>query len=78
MWNTGGCKSWYLDEHGNNRTLWSGFTWEYWRQTRRIDPAEYEFFAPSSSPVVRPTTVLEDLPAQSFPTSITSERKDRS
>ncbi|MFD0365331.1 flavin-containing monooxygenase [Nocardia sp. GCM10030253] len=72
VWNTGGCKSWYLDEHGNNRTLWSGFTWEYWRQTRRVNPAEYEFFGSRSSPVVRPTIVLEDVPAQSFPTSITS------
>jgi hypothetical protein len=24
VWNTGGCSSWYLDEHGVNRTLWSG------------------------------------------------------
>ena len=24
VWNTGGCRSWYLDEHGVNRTLWSG------------------------------------------------------
>ncbi|MCB0941673.1 MAG: NAD(P)/FAD-dependent oxidoreductase, partial [Mycobacterium sp.] len=30
VWNTGGCSSWYLDEHGKNRTLWSGMTWQYW------------------------------------------------
>ncbi|NMN99347.1 flavin-containing monooxygenase [Antrihabitans stalactiti] len=42
VWNSGGCSSWYLDEHGNNRTLWAGFTWEYWRDTRRIKPEEYE------------------------------------
>ena len=23
VWNTGGCRSWYLDEHGVNRSLWS-------------------------------------------------------
>ena len=34
VWNTGGCSSWYLDEHGVNRTLWSGMTWQYWRDTR--------------------------------------------
>ena len=34
VWNTGGCRSWYLDEHGVNRTLWSGMTWQYWRATR--------------------------------------------
>ena len=24
VWNTGGCQSWYLDDHGVNRSLWSG------------------------------------------------------
>jgi cation diffusion facilitator CzcD-associated flavoprotein CzcO len=44
VWNTGGCSSWYLDEHGVNRTLWSGMTWQYWRSTRSLKPAEYRFF----------------------------------
>jgi cation diffusion facilitator CzcD-associated flavoprotein CzcO len=44
VWNTGGCSSWYLDEHGVNRTLWSGMTWQYWRATRSLKPAEYQFF----------------------------------
>ena len=44
VWNTGGCRSWYLDEHGVNRTLWSGMTWEYWRDTRKLKPSEYKFF----------------------------------
>src|SRR6202158_2296820 len=43
VWNTGGCRSWYLDEHGNNRVLWSGFTWQYWLATRSLKPAEYKF-----------------------------------
>jgi cation diffusion facilitator CzcD-associated flavoprotein CzcO len=43
VWNTGGCRSWYLDEHGVNRTLWSGMTWQYWRSTRSLDASEYEF-----------------------------------
>jgi cation diffusion facilitator CzcD-associated flavoprotein CzcO len=43
VWSTGGCQSWYLDEHGVNRTLWSGMTWQYWLATRRFDAAEYRF-----------------------------------
>lgn len=43
VWNTGGCRSWYLDEHGRNRTLWPGFTWEYRAATRSFKPAEYQF-----------------------------------
>jgi len=43
VWNSGGCSSWYLDEHGNNRVLWSGYTWQYWAATRKLKPAEYKF-----------------------------------
>ena len=43
VFNTGGCRSWYLDEHGVNRTLWSGMTWQYWFATRHFDPKEYRF-----------------------------------
>ena len=43
VWSTGGCRSWYLDEHGVNRTLWSGMTWQYWLATRRFDASEYRF-----------------------------------
>ena len=41
VWSTGGCRSWYLDEHGVNRTLWSGMTWQYWLATRSLDLDEY-------------------------------------
>jgi len=44
VWNTGGCSSWYLDEHGKNTVLWGGYTWEYWRATRSVQPEEYQFF----------------------------------
>jgi len=44
VWNTGGCSSWYLDEHGNNTVLWGGYTWQYWMATRSVKPAEYQFF----------------------------------
>lgn len=43
VWNTGGCSSWYLDEHGNNPVLWGGYTWQYWQATRRLKSAEYTF-----------------------------------
>ncbi|HEY0640868.1 MAG TPA: NAD(P)/FAD-dependent oxidoreductase [Pseudonocardiaceae bacterium] len=33
VWGTG-CRSWYLDEQGRNRTIWPGFTWSYWLRTR--------------------------------------------
>ncbi|MEV4107527.1 NAD(P)/FAD-dependent oxidoreductase [Nonomuraea sp. NPDC049695] len=42
VWNAGGCTSWYLDEHGVNRTIWPGFTFEYWARTRRVKPEAYE------------------------------------
>ncbi|WP_046300900.1 NAD(P)/FAD-dependent oxidoreductase [Mycobacterium sp. UM_Kg27] len=43
VWITGGCNSWYLDEHGVNRTLWSGMTWQYWQSTRTLRAGEYRF-----------------------------------
>jgi cation diffusion facilitator CzcD-associated flavoprotein CzcO len=42
VWNAGGCTSWYLDEHGVNRTIWPGFTFEYWARTRRVQAGAYE------------------------------------
>ena len=43
VFNTGGCSSWYLDDHGRNAVLWSGFTWEYWREMRTLDTSEFRF-----------------------------------
>ncbi|TDP97923.1 flavin-containing monooxygenase [Labedaea rhizosphaerae] len=45
VWTQGGCTSWYLDSQGVNRTIWPGFTWRYWLQTRKVDPAAYELSA---------------------------------
>ncbi len=42
VWSTGGCVSWYLDSQGVNRTVWPGFTWQYWLKTRKLDPAHFE------------------------------------
>jgi cation diffusion facilitator CzcD-associated flavoprotein CzcO len=41
VWSAGGCKSWYLDEFGKNRTLWPSFTFEYWMRTRKFEPQKY-------------------------------------
>jgi cation diffusion facilitator CzcD-associated flavoprotein CzcO/acetyl esterase/lipase len=41
VWQTG-CSNWYLDESGRNTNNWPGFTLEYRRRTRRLDPADYE------------------------------------
>lgn len=43
VWSAGGCKSWYLDEFGKNRTLWPSFTFEYWMRTRNFEARKYDF-----------------------------------
>jgi cation diffusion facilitator CzcD-associated flavoprotein CzcO len=45
VWSQGGCDSWYLDSHGVNRTIWPGFTWQYWRRTRKVRLADFELSA---------------------------------
>ncbi|GAA0981829.1 NAD(P)/FAD-dependent oxidoreductase [Acrocarpospora macrocephala] len=47
VWSKGGCRSWYLDEHGKNRTLWPGFTFEYWAKTLKANPNAYKLLKPS-------------------------------
>ncbi|GGC65764.1 NAD(P)/FAD-dependent oxidoreductase [Hoyosella rhizosphaerae] len=42
VWSTGGCTSWYLDSQGMNRTIWPGFTWQYWARTRSVDANDFE------------------------------------
>jgi cation diffusion facilitator CzcD-associated flavoprotein CzcO len=43
VWNSGGCKSWYLDRRGGNPIIWPGMTWPYVRLMRRFDPGAYSF-----------------------------------
>jgi cation diffusion facilitator CzcD-associated flavoprotein CzcO len=52
VWSTAGCTNWFVDDKGVNRVLWPGFTWQYWRATRKFDETEYEF-----AHVDRPRTV---------------------
>ncbi len=51
VWNTGGCVSWYLDEHGKNTTIWPGSTWPYRRRLRRFQPGDYAL-RPRNTPAV--------------------------
>lgn len=44
VWSSG-CKSWYLDEHGRNFSLWPTFTWRFRRLTREFRAADYELVA---------------------------------
>lgn len=41
VWNSGGCKSWYLTKHGKNTSLWPGHTTEYRRITKHLDISDY-------------------------------------
>ncbi|MGY2067355.1 flavin-containing monooxygenase [Blastococcus sp. SYSU DS0619] len=50
VWLTGGCASWYLDEHGHNTTLWPDFTFRFRRLTRSLDRENYVGI-PATAPV---------------------------
>ena len=50
VWMNGGCASWYLDKHGNNTTLWPGFTFEFRRQTKKFDLDAYRSVATADLP----------------------------
>jgi cation diffusion facilitator CzcD-associated flavoprotein CzcO len=45
VWSQGGCASWYLDEHGRNRTLWPDYTFRFRNRTRKVDVANHELVA---------------------------------
>ncbi len=47
-WTSGGCHSWYLDEHGRNTTLWPGSTLSYRKETKKLDENEYELVWPDA------------------------------
>lgn len=43
VWNSGGCRSWYLDASGRNTTLWPSFTFKFRHRTRNFNEADYAF-----------------------------------
>lgn len=40
-----GCQSWYLDSHGRNTTLYPRLTVDYRKETRHLNPADFEIVA---------------------------------
>jgi cation diffusion facilitator CzcD-associated flavoprotein CzcO len=42
VWTAGGCKSWYLDSHGNASTIWPDFTFRFRARTKRFDTRDYD------------------------------------
>ncbi len=54
VWNSGGCVSWYLDDHGKNTTIWPGSTWPYRWRLRRFLPDDYELRPRKSDPPATP------------------------
>jgi len=60
VWMTGGCASWYLDDHGNNTTLWPGFTFAFRNMTKRFDLPAYRGIKRAEHPVKARTTVLAE------------------
>ena len=52
VWSSG-CKSWYVDAQGKNRTLWPGFTFQFRKATSRLREDDYEM-APADAPVGLP------------------------
>ncbi|OTG82984.1 flavin-containing monooxygenase [Acinetobacter sp. ANC 4648] len=43
VWQSG-CVSWYQQDGGKNFSLWPTYTWKYWLETRKVNPADYQFF----------------------------------
>jgi hypothetical protein len=41
VWNTGGCKSWYLDKNGHNSTIWPDYTFKFAKRLERFDLESY-------------------------------------
>jgi cation diffusion facilitator CzcD-associated flavoprotein CzcO len=41
VWDTGGCKSWYLDANGRHSVMWPDFTFNFRRRVRDFDPSDY-------------------------------------
>ncbi|HSX68349.1 NAD(P)/FAD-dependent oxidoreductase [Nocardioides sp.] len=49
VWLTGGCASWYVDEFGNNTTLWPGQTFSFRNHLSRFDLDKYAV-VPAAAP----------------------------
>jgi cation diffusion facilitator CzcD-associated flavoprotein CzcO len=66
VWTAGGCKSWYLDSHGNASTIWPDFTFRFRSRTKRFDADDYDLLPRTPRPTDDPfpaTTTEEALTA---------------
>lgn len=52
VWNSGGCSSWYLDEHGKNTVLWPRTTFKFRADLARFDIDAYQVAAHNSEKVL--------------------------
>lgn len=82
VWTTGGCASWYLDEFGNNTTLWPGHTFSFRRHLARFDRDAYEVTDPTGPrtdpaavPAAAPTTAGTPDTAAGTPPDPTDDKE---
>ena len=52
VWSTGGCASWYLDDHGRNTTLWPRTTYTFRSRLSRFDVDAYDVEAARSDKTI--------------------------
>jgi len=57
VWTAGGCKSWYLDSHGNASTIWPDFTFRFRRRTNHVQTGDYDLLPRTGGPSNRPEPV---------------------
>ena len=50
VWNSGGCKSWYIDSTGRNTTIYPWSMTHLRARLRRFDPACYRLSGVSAAP----------------------------
>lgn len=46
VWQSG-CVSWYQQDGGKNFALWPTYTWKYWLQTKKLNPADFRLLSQS-------------------------------
>ena len=63
VWSTGGCASWYLDDHGRNVTLWPRATFTFRRLLASFDPEAYELRTRDDVQVTAPPEAADLAPA---------------
>ncbi len=60
VWNSGGCSSWYLDEHGRNTVLWPRTTFKFRSLLSSFDEPAYDVRPRRDS---QPTSTRQDVTA---------------